>query len=95
MAEQLDLTTPIVPASRTTYTITRLILDWQASVILVYLRGSDSVEVFAEYTGATASALMTTLNSANLSTISLYKRVLQKLVTDGKLPAGTVSGTPS
>lgn len=94
MSEQLDLTAAIVPPSRTTYAIQQLILDWAAQVIQVVLKGSDGFEIRVEYTGATAISLMLTLNTANLTTISLNKRVLQKLVTDGKLPAGTVSGTP-
>lgn len=92
--ELLDLTAPIVPPTRTTYRLSGLILDWDAAYILARVTGSDGVEVRAEYTGATAASLMTTLNTANLSVTSLYKRVLQKLVTDGKLPAGTVSGSP-
>ncbi len=95
MSEQLDLTAPIVPPSRTTYAIKSLVLDWNAQVIQVRLMGSDGVEVLAEYGGTTAVSLMTVLNTANLSILSLHKRILQKLVTDGKLPAGTVSGTPS
>ncbi len=95
MAEQLDLTTPIVPPTRTAYTFSRLVLDLEAQVIQAVVRGSDGVEVRGEWTGATAVALMTALNTANLSTLSLVKRVLQKMVTDGKLPAGSVSGTPS
>jgi len=92
--EILTLTTPLVIPDRTTYRVYRLVLDWQAQVIQVTVRGSDNVEVFAEYTGTDAVSLMTTLNTANMSTSSLHKRTLQKLVTDGKLPAGTVSGTP-
>ena len=95
MSEQLDLTTPIVTPSRTTYSVQRVLFDWAAAVIQIWVKGSDSVELQLEYTGPTATSLMTILNTANLSTLSLQKRVLQKLVTDGKLPAGTVSGTPS
>jgi hypothetical protein len=95
MAEQLDLAAPIVPPTRTTYTIKLIVLDWTAQVTQVRLAGSDGVEVLAEWTGAAAVALMTALNTANLSTSSLHKRVLQKCVTDGKLPSGTVSGVPA
>lgn len=94
MAEQLDLTAAIVPPTRTSYHLASLLLDWDAAYILARVIGSDGLEIRCEYTGATATALMTTLNTANLSVTSLYKRVLQKLVTDGKLPAGTVSGSP-
>ena len=94
MAELLTLATPIVPPTRTTYKVTLLVLDWLARVIQIRLRGSDGVEVHVEYSGDTATALMTTLNSANLSVKSLQRRILEKLAADGKLPAGTVSGTP-
>jgi hypothetical protein len=92
MAEQLDLTTPITPATRTTYTLSFLGLDWDGQAITIRLKGSDGVTLSLGYAGNEAAALMTTLNQ--LTTPSLYKRVLQKLVTDGKLPAGTVSGSP-
>ena len=94
MPEVLTLTSTIVVPDRTTYRVVRITLDWTAQVIQVTVRGSDNVDVFSEYLNGDAVSLMTVLNSANLSTSSLHKRVLQRLVTDGKLPAGTVSGTP-
>jgi hypothetical protein len=95
MSEILTLTTPIVPATRTTYIVERLMLDWSAQVIQVYLMGSDGVEVFNQWTGAAATTLMTQLNSANFTTNSLYKNILLQLIAAGKIPAGTVSGIPS
>lgn len=92
MAEQLDLTVPIV-ATRTTYVAQVLVLDFPNAVIKAGLLGSDGVTVTVEWTGAQATTLMVALNKANLSVTSLQKRVLQQAVTDGKLPAGTVSGT--
>ena len=41
-----------------------------------------------------ATTLLRALNTVNLSTTSLQKRVIQRLVTDGKLPAGAVTGAP-
>ncbi len=95
MSEQLDLTSPIAPPTRTAYTFSRLVLDLDAQVIQAVVRGTDGVEVRGEWVGSTAVALMTALNTANLSSLSLVKRVLQKMVTDGKLPAGSVSGSPT
>jgi hypothetical protein len=95
MAELLTLTTPIVPPTRISYTFARLTLDLEAQFIQAVVRGSDGVEVHGEWSGPTAVALMTALNVANLSTgTSLVKLVFQQLVAAGKLPAGTVSGTP-
>ena len=96
MAEALVLTTPIVPPTRTTYAFSRLVLDLDAQVIQAVVKGSDGLEVLGEWRGATAVSLMTALNVANLSAgTSLVKLVFQQLVAAGKLPAGTVSGSPS
>jgi hypothetical protein len=94
MAEQLDLTAAIVPPSRTTYSVQQLHLSWDTAVIQAVLKGSDGALVVVGWEGAAATTLMISLNKANLSTTSLQKRVLQQAVTDAKLPAGTVSGTP-
>ena len=95
MAEQLALTVAIVPPSRTTYTVQELHLNWPTAVIQAMLLGSDGVLVVVGWEGSAATTLMVALNKANLSTTSLQKRVLQQAVTDGKLPAGTVTGTPT
>lgn len=95
MAELLALTAAIAFPPRTSYRVSRLILDWDAKCIQAYVKGSDGVEVLCEWTSDIAVSLMTTLNTANLSTSSLHKRVLTKCLADGKLPAGTISGTPA
>jgi len=90
-AEQLDLTTPITNSA---YRVIGLNLDWEGATIAIFLRCvATSQPLTFIYTGATATNLMVTLNKANLSTNSLHKRILQYLVTDGKL-TGTVSGSP-
>jgi len=95
MPELLTLSTPITRPSRTGYTILFLSLDWQNAAIAIRVQGSDGVEESFGYAGNEATALMTVLNSANLSTKSLYKRVIEKLQADGHLPAGSVTGSPS
>ena len=93
MSEQLDLAVVIVPPTVASYKIRVVVLDWAGASIRIDLMGSDGTSITAEYREAQAIALMTNLNSMNFSTISLHKRILQKLVSDGKLPAGIVSGT--
>jgi hypothetical protein len=93
MSEQLDLAVPIVPPTQTSYRLVLLSLDWNSQAIRIVVQASDGEQVPASYNGATAVSLMTTLNSANLTTSSLQKRVLLKLTADGILPAGTVNGT--
>lgn len=41
-----------------------------------------------------ADEFMLTLNTLNLSTTSMIKRLLQHLVQHGKIPASSVQGTP-
>lgn len=94
MAEQLDLTTPIAPPTRTFYRVTLLTLDWLNQSIRIGLLGSDGTEINTGYEGTLAVAFMTMLNTANLTTNSLHKRILNRLVVDGKLPTGSVTGTP-
>jgi len=94
--EQLDLTNAeTTPAINTTfYRVVFLLFNWRAPAeIMIHLEGTNGEIKQFRYEGAAATALMITLNKANLSTISLQKRVLQKLVADG-LIAGTVSGAP-
>ena len=91
--ETLDLTTPVQPPSTTTYRVTVLHLDWPNGVINITLVDNNGVAMTVNYTNAEATTLMQFLNTANLSVKSLHKRILEKLVADGKL-TGTISGTP-
>lgn len=96
MAESLTLTTPVTPTQPTTssYRIVTLTLAWEAARITIVLKDNNGMQFVTCYEGAVATNLMVALNKANLSTSSLQKRVLQQLATDGKLPAGSVTGTP-
>jgi hypothetical protein len=94
MSETFSLTAAIVPASRTTYVVVGLALNWLQAVIQATLVGSDGVSIVISWEGPQATTLMIALNKANLSTISLQKRVMQQAVTDAKLPGGTVTGSP-
>lgn len=83
-----------VPQSVTDYRISILKFDWDGATIHVVLKDTQGDKIVATYSGTEATNLMIALNKANLSTTSLQRRVLERLVTDGKLAAGTVSGTP-
>jgi len=91
MAETLTLTSP---QSVTNYSVLVLKLDWEKKAIVVVLRDTQGDKIKCAYTGSVAESLIIALNKANLSTNSLQKRIIEQLVTDGKLPAGTVTGTP-
>jgi len=91
MAESLTLT---APQSVTDYKVVVLKLDWNQKAIVVVVQDTQGDKLKKSYSGATAEAMITALNKANLSTNSLQKRILEQLVTDGLLAAGTVTGTP-
>ena len=91
--EVLDLTAPVQPAAVLNYRIDRLVLDWASACIDITLRDNVGGTVTATYSGQEATDMMLILNTANLTTNSLHKRTLNKLIADGKL-AGTISGTP-
>ncbi len=58
--------------------------------------GSDRrcAKLTVTYSGPTAATMITQFSTINLATTSLQKRIIQRLQTDGYLPAGSVIGTP-
>lgn len=96
-AEQLDLTIPVpAPIAQVdSYKVGKLTLDRMNNIIEVIVwDGSDrnTMKTF-EFTGQDAIDNMVALNKADLTSNSLEKRILNKLISDGFL-AGSVSGTP-
>lgn len=102
MAEYVTLSAPVyADPGATTFRIALLVMDWEHSIIKIHLRewggvaftpGGKMVTVI--YEGVTARNLMIALNKANLTTNTLHQRVLERLLTDGKIPAGSTEGTP-
>lgn len=94
MAETLTLTTPVT-TNRTTYQLTGLNLKWPEAYIECRLLGSDGVEIVRTYTGATATAKMSAMNTFNFSAgVSMQKKAIQILQADFPELAGVVSGVP-
>ena len=95
MSEQIDLTTTDQAAPGTSsYHIVRLDLNFEAKSIGIGLIGENGERKEISYgEDAGAVALMRALNKANLSTKSLHRRIMEKLIADGHL-AGTISGAP-
>lgn len=104
MAESVTLTTPIagqaaIPVLRPSF----IGLDAAGRRVTIQLRPWDGTQFiienrFLEFTyndgtTPTGMSLITTLNKANLSTISLEKRTMNQLISSGYI-SGTVSGTP-
>jgi hypothetical protein len=99
--EQLNLTTAetIPQAITSSYKVITIGLYWEQQYIVICLRGDNGKIKQFTYGGLDANAtektkaanLMIALNKANLSTISLQKRILNQLISDG-LISGTVTG---
>lgn len=108
MAEDLTLTDPIqppTPPAKTKIRVVGMRLDMEEMTAIggtapapgmvdIRLRDNTGLLIQAQYTGPEAIDLMKWMNTANFSVNSMQKRVLQKLSADGKLPPGTVTGTP-
>jgi hypothetical protein len=101
--EELVLTDPVVIPSTTTakYHVISILMDMETRIppspdpgcIVINLRDNNNVQSNYQYTGAPAITMIKSLNTANLTTKSMHKRILEKLSADGLLP-GTVTGTP-
>jgi hypothetical protein len=102
VAEIVTLAAPIqTDPGATVFRIALVVFNWEDAVIKVHLKewangafvpGGKHVPV--GYEGDVATTLMRQLNTINLSTQSLHQRIMARLQADGKIPAGTQSGTP-
>lgn len=102
MAEIVTLAAPVqTDPGATVFRIARLVFDWEIDVIKVHLKQWANGDFVAggkhlpvSYEGPVAVTMMRQFETLNLSTQSLHQRVLARLLADGKVPAGTASGTP-
>jgi hypothetical protein len=96
--ERIDLTVP-VSKQILNWTVARLGLVWSPfAYIDIGLVGSDGTKLDFHYAddpdaGTTvATTLLKFLNTANLSTKSLHRRILERLIADNPGLAGTIGG---
>ena len=94
-AEQVDLTAPDqVQAGTSTYSVTQLVLDWEQGRIVIKLVGDNGERKEVVFGDAdNARAMMRALNKMDLSTVSLHRRIMERLIADGHL-VGSISGVP-
>jgi hypothetical protein len=73
--------------------------DRPAEILAVFREVSGTAflaggrQITCRYEGDEADALVIALNKVNLSTTSLEKRVIQRCQMDGKITAGSITGT--
>lgn len=100
MAEVVTLSNPVSVPAKASVSLLLLVLDVGKKTVEVTFVDNNGVEGRAFYTTPAANGhpsgqtLLATLNTANLTSNSLVKRVLSRLQTDGYIAAGSVVGTP-
>lgn len=100
-AEQVDLPAPIPKPSQTRWKLGYLLIDNANKRVSVQLIGDVGENVTCDYptpppggsSQPSGATLISTLNTANLTSNSLIKRTFNRVITDGCI-AGTVTGTP-
>lgn len=90
----VELFVPTTPDTISNFRVVRLTFDWTAAKIRIEVRDEDGRVTPFVYSGATATTLMNQLNTVDLSTQSLHRRIINRLVADGFLPAGSITGSP-
>lgn len=78
--EYISLTTP---ERIIRYKLDQLILRWSDSIIIIGLLANTGQYKNIKYDGSKAKVLLDALNTANLSTKSLHKRILEYIISDG------------
>ncbi len=103
--EKIVLNTPVFTGSGADFRLLSLLMrrthpDSPAVIVATYAEVSGTTflakgrTIVCQYDGSAADTLIIALNKVNLSTTSMEKRVTQQCQADGKLGAGTISGTP-
>lgn len=93
--EELELTNPqIIPARTTTrYKLVHFAIWDEPPQVVVHVRGSNDELVVEREEGPAARTLIANLNTANLATKSLNRRLLEWVAGRRADLSGTVSGT--
>lgn len=99
--EELVLTDPVVvETTKSKFRVISLVLDTDGmpgmeppAMLLINLRDNNNAPYSHTYVGQEAQDFIKFINTANFTTKSLNKRILEKLSNDGILP-GTVTGAP-
>lgn len=93
--ESVTRTSPIVTTSSTVH-VSYIGFGIDAGTIVVELtdnNGAITTKVYDATTTPTADALFKSVNTSDNRTVSLIKKVYNRLIADGVI-TGTVSGTP-
>lgn len=89
-----EVLTGIAVQTAPTYSFVSLTMNLEAQFIETVVRNDDGLAIYGRWIGDDALVILHLLNTANLTSNSLIKRMMNYLIALGELPAGSVSGTP-
>ena len=92
--EKHTLSEPIAKPTVSEYVIRYLRFDWDCTAIEVGWTDNLGTVYQHSYGGTEAKAILCALNTADLSSETLLRRMLARLVTDGRIGAGKSTGEP-
>lgn len=90
----LTLTNPETTPANTVLHVIAIALDYENGIARARIRFDTGVVRSYQEQDADTQAAIRALNTANLTTKSLEQRLIERWVTKGILPAGTVGGSP-
>lgn len=101
--ERIALTAPaFVDAGAGHIKVVFLQYDWDNASVIVGVRATDAnaiplptrQRVDFNYSGNQASNILRIINTNNFSTVSMHRRILNRLTSDGHISGGVIAGTP-
>ena len=93
--EDLTLTSPLTRPSTSVWRLDEFSFSVSShNVTLTFRDPTNNTSITCTESGAAADAVISALNTANLTNNSLVKRSTNRAITSGCLGAGTISGTP-
>lgn len=94
MTEQIKINKKVATDAQVPFFVDRIEIDFTSNTVIVVLQSAQIKErVSASYAGNEAKPVIAMLNKSNFAGVSMKKKILQRLVADGKL-SGEVSGEP-
>lgn len=98
--EVFNSTNPVVGCTQSSFTLKEFHVEDTGTNqfrVLAEVRDNCGVSIRDEHTTSTpvtGNTVLSALNAPGNYTNSLFKRILLHLQSEGKIPAGTVTGTP-
>ena len=94
MPVTLTLANPETTPANTVLHLIELVLDYENGIAAGKIRFDSDVTRWYREADPDTKAAIRTLNTTNLAVKSMEQRIIERWVTKGILPPGTVGGSP-